>query len=64
MEPLPQQIGKEMMIAVPAPFVIQRDDEQVGTFEVLQGGLPGSRGVKQNGLAKRAAQTIEDRCTQ
>ena len=41
---LPQQISKEMVIAVPTPLVVQRDDEQVGAFEVLQGFLPGSRG--------------------
>ena len=40
---LAQQIAKEMVIAVPAPLVIQRDDEQVGAFEIFQGFLPGSR---------------------
>ncbi len=29
---LPQQISKEMVIAVPTPFVVQGDDEQVGVF--------------------------------
>src|SRR5205814_3951210 len=41
-ESLPQQIRKKMMIAVPTPLVVQRDEEQVGVFEIFQGGLPCS----------------------
>jgi hypothetical protein len=36
---LPQQISKEMMIAVPTPLVVQGDDEQVGGFERFQNSL-------------------------
>ena len=64
MQSLPQQIGKEMVIAVPAPLVIQGDDEQVGVFEIFQGFLPGSRGVEQNGITQGAAQAVEDGCAQ
>jgi len=32
---LSQKFGKEMMIAVPAPLVVQGDEEQVGSFEIL-----------------------------
>ncbi len=59
-QPLAQQFSKKMMIAVPTPLVVQRDDEQVGVFEIFQGPLSGSRGVKQNGITQRAAQAIED----
>ena len=38
-QPLSQQIGKEMVIAVPTPLVVQWDDEQVGLFEIFQGLL-------------------------
>jgi len=32
---LAQQIGKEMVITVPMPLVVQGDDEQVGVFEIF-----------------------------
>ena len=37
---LPQLISEEMVIAVPAPLVVQGDEEQVGAFEIFQGLLP------------------------
>ena len=52
---LSQQIGEEMVIAVPASLVVQWDDEQVGTFESFQGLLPGSRRSEQNGITNGAA---------
>ena len=59
-QPLPQQLGEEMVIAVPAPLVVQGDDEQVGSLEILQGLLAGGRGVEQHGITERAAEPIED----
>ena len=44
MQPLAQQFGKEMVITVPAPLVVQGDDEEVGVFEIFQGLLSGNRG--------------------
>src|SRR5437660_7967647 len=64
LQSLSQQISKEMVIAVPASLVIQGDEEQVGVFEIFQGCLPGTRGGEQNGITKRAAQAVQDRCTQ
>ena len=61
---MPQNIGKEMVIAIPMPLVIQGDDEQVGVFEIFQGFLPGSRGVQQNSVTQGAAQAVEDGCVQ
>src|SRR5689334_7033092 len=49
-----------MVIAIPAPLVIQRKDEQIGAFEIFQRFLPGSRRMKQHSLTKRATQTVED----
>ena len=46
LQPLPQQFGKEMVIAVPTPLVVQGDDEEVGMFEIFQGFLPGSSGLE------------------
>ncbi|HEV2655216.1 MAG TPA: hypothetical protein VGT82_09655 [Ktedonobacteraceae bacterium] len=60
MESLPQQLRKEMVIAVPAPLVVQRDEKQVGAFERVQGGLPGNRGVEHNGITQWAAEAVED----
>src|SRR5436189_5790493 len=61
MQSLSQQISEEMVIAVPTPLVVQGDEEQVGVFDILEGCLPGTRGVQQNGITQRATQTIEDR---
>ena len=35
-----QVVGKEMMIAVPMPLVIERNQEQVGVLECFQGFMP------------------------
>ena len=61
---LPQQIGEEMVIAVPPPLIVQRDDEKVSTVEILEGFLPGSSGVEHNGITQGAAQAVEDRRAQ
>src|SRR6266540_2279063 len=45
---LPQQIGKEMMITVPTPLVVQGVDKQISAFEIFEGCLPRSRWVEQN----------------
>ena len=60
---LAQQFSKEMVIAIPLPLVVERDDEQVGAFEIFQRRLPGTCRGEQHGLAQRTAQAIEDaRC--
>src|SRR5437764_15275925 len=61
---LPQQISEELVIAVPAPLVVQGDEEQVDVFEIFQGCLPGTGGDEQNGITKRARHSVQDRCTQ
>ena len=52
MQAVLQQIGKEMVVAVPAPLVVQGDDKEVVAFEIFQDLLTsgggedlGSRGV-------------------
>src|SRR5436305_2114617 len=64
LQSLPQQICEEMVIAVPTPLVVQGDEEQVGAFEILEGCLPGNRGVQQNGITQQARQPVEDRRAQ
>src|SRR5262245_40718977 len=59
---LPQRISEEMVIAVPAPLVVQRNQEQVGVVEIFQGCLSGSSAVAQHGITQGAAQAAEDRC--
>ncbi len=34
-EPLPQQIGEEMMIPVPVPLVIHGNEEQIGALQIF-----------------------------
>ena len=46
------------MIAVPTPFVIQRDEEQIGAVERFQGCL--TVGTETYSIAERAAQAVED----
>ncbi len=58
--PLPQQLGEQVVVAIPAPLVVQGDAEQVCPLEILEGLLTGSRGVEQHGIAERTAQPIED----
>ena len=60
MQPLPQQFGKEVVIAVPAPLVVQGDDEKVGPLEILQGLLAGGRGVEQHRITELATEAVED----
>ena len=60
LQPLPQQLTEEMMIPIPAPVVVQGDDEEVGAIEVGQDLLPGSGGVRYERIAQRAAQPVED----
>ena len=60
MKALSKQIGKEMVIAIPMPLVIQRDDKKVGVFEIFQGFLPGNRRIEQNGITQRAAQAVKN----
>ena len=49
------------MIAVPMPFIIQRDNEQVSVFEIVQGfSCPEVAEIKQNGITQRAAQAVKD----
>ena len=56
-----------MVIAVPAPLVIQRDDEEVGAFEMLQRRLPARVGREtcvfavHDRLTERATHAVEDR---
>jgi hypothetical protein len=48
----------------PATFQKARNDKQVGVFEIFRGFLPRSNVGAQNGITKRGAQAVEDRCTQ
>ena len=34
LQPLAQQVAKQVVIAIPAPLAVQRDDEKVGAVEV------------------------------
>jgi hypothetical protein len=56
-----QNISKEMVIAIPLPPVIERNQEQVGPFEIFQGrGGAVFFSLAQHSIAKRAAQTVEE----
>ena len=54
-----QQLGKEMMIAIPLPFFIQRHQEKVRALYIIEQLL--TIAIPQQGIAKRGAQAIQDR---
>jgi hypothetical protein len=35
-QPVPQQVGEQVMVAVPAPLLIKRDEKQVGPLELIE----------------------------
>ena len=58
-EARPQDVGEELVVAVPLAPVVERDEEQVASIERLQHGLaPALAG---HGVAQRAGQPVEDR---
>ncbi len=60
MEALPQQFRKEMMIAIPLPFIVERENKQVRAFQICQRSAACSGGRAQNGIAQRTAETFEN----
>ena len=40
-QPLAQQIGEQVVVAIPAPLGIQRHHEQVGALELVEQNLAG-----------------------
>ncbi len=54
-----QDLGEEMMVAIPLASIIERDDEQVSSFQVFQDGLPAALAC--DGIAQRAAEAVEKR---
>jgi hypothetical protein len=60
LQPLSQQLAEKMVIAIPAPLVVQRDNEQVGALQGNQRRLPSSGCILQDGVAQWPAQAIEN----
>jgi hypothetical protein len=57
----PEYLGKQGVIAVPLPFVVQGHGEQVRSLDLLQHLGSGRQiGILQQGIAQRATQTIQD----
>ena len=50
-------VREKVVVAVPVPAVVERDQEQVGAVQRLQGGL--AAGLTGHGIAQRAAQPVE-----
>ena len=53
-----QNICEELMIAIPLALVIERNDEQVATFQGLQ--RPSAIFLPGDGIAQRATQPVEN----
>ena len=58
MQALAQQLGKKMVIAIPVPRLIQRNDEEVGVFQHFQGRLAVV--LAGEGVAQGSCQPVED----
>ena len=59
---LAQQLCKEVVVAIPAPFVVQGDEEQIGALEAAPGSPGRSRGRRT--ASQRAAQAVENGCVE
>src|SRR6266508_2729884 len=72
---LVHDLGKQMMIAIPAPLVVEHHQEHIGVFQLLQQRLAiGAaraawcwdmclqRVAEDNSVAERAAHAVEDGC--
>ncbi|MBV9169576.1 MAG: hypothetical protein JOZ81_05780 [Chloroflexi bacterium] len=59
-QPLAQQLGGEVVVAVPAPLPVERDEEQVGAFELGQHVRSGHGRVSEHRVAERPTQALED----
>ena len=58
LQPLPEKLAKEAVIAVPLPLTVQGHDEEIGALEVFQGLLP--RIPLHEGITERAAEPVEN----
>src|SRR6266853_2329858 len=54
-----QHLGKELMVAIPAPLIVERDDKQVRLLEPLQHGLAPL--LLSYSVAERPAEARENR---
>ena len=54
-----ENVGKEVVIAIPAALVIQRHDKEVASFQGLQPRLAFL--LAGDGIAQRAIQPVENR---
>ena len=43
-QPLPQHLGKQMMVAIPLALIVQRHDKQVGALQLIQDELAVANG--------------------
>ena len=55
----PQQVGEQLVVAVPAAHLVQRGQEQIGPLDGLKQPLPA--GAAGDRIAQRAAQTVQHR---
>src|SRR2546423_12024983 len=58
LQALAQGLGKQVMVAIPLPFVIEGDQEQVGTLQEVELCLAVTRCT--NRIAQRSAQSIQN----
>ncbi len=54
----PEQVGEQVVVAVPAPPVVERDEEQVGALERLEHRRPARAAGDR--VAQRAGEPVED----
>src|SRR5262249_24305039 len=63
-EALSQPLREEVVVAIPAPLVVQRGEGQGGAREIGRGGLTRNRGIEHYGITQRRAEVVKDRGAQ
>ena len=58
-QPGPEHVGEEVVVAVPVPAIVERDEEEVRPIEPLEHRLPAA--AAGDGVAQRPGEPIEDR---
>jgi hypothetical protein len=57
-----QDVGKQLVVAVPLSLLVERDEKQVGSLQVFQEFLTLLPAC--HSIAERSAQAIQDGCVQ
>jgi hypothetical protein len=58
-QPRAEHVGEQVVVAVPDPLVVQRNEEQIGSVQLLKQRLPVTGVVANNRVAQRRTQPVQ-----